>query len=204
MRAGVALRVDEGPRQPGSGIGVRTKAQHDVEQDRRGLRIGALRAHGGVAQRRVDHRVRAPAGVVVVAEVEEHVAVHGTVHVPGEWQRAFDRGVRAARQAACKERQLGLVAEGAAGEQRAHRLLGRCHRRGTVFHRRDRGLGERCRWPGRCLAIGECHRHIGGMAQRRRGNHAGGQGLRRGAEEMHHDGLAGGARGRLDLAGDLR
>ena len=90
-------------------------AEHQVEQDRGHAGIGGLREHGGIAQRRVDHRVRPSAGVFVVTQVEQHMAVEAAV----ESIRAAGRRVRAAVQPLRQQHQLRFVAEGAAGEERA-------------------------------------------------------------------------------------
>jgi len=63
--------------------------------------------------------MRAPARVIVIAEIEEHVAVE----VPVECACAVCRRVRFARQPARQEHQLSLVTEGASREQRAHCAL---------------------------------------------------------------------------------
>ena len=54
-------------------IGVRAVAEHDVEQDHRGLRIARLRGEAFVRSRVVDHRMRPAAREHVVAEIDQRV-----------------------------------------------------------------------------------------------------------------------------------
>jgi hypothetical protein len=135
---GERARLAQRLRQRVGGIGMRAVTEHDVEQQRRGGRVLRVREQRGVALRRVDHRMRAPARVLVVAQVDEHVPLRPRADRP----RAVDRRVRRDREAAPGERELRLVAERPAAEQAAHVARRRRHRRRRGDARR--GGGRRC------------------------------------------------------------
>ena len=92
------------------GVRMRAVAQHDVDDDRGGGWVRGVRAYRGVAQRRIDHRMRAAARVVVVAHVDEDVPLRACGRAaprrrPAHWngRRARGRGKRAApRSRTCR------------------------------------------------------------------------------------------------------
>ena len=70
---GVASGVAEHLEQTGNGVVGRAVAEHDVDQQHRRGRIGGVARDALVAQRRVDHRVGAALGELVVAHVDDGV-----------------------------------------------------------------------------------------------------------------------------------
>jgi hypothetical protein len=171
---------------------VRAVAEHDVEQHHADVRVGGLAAQALGAQRRVDHRMRAALGELVLAEVHERVAsalVHGLEAPLGP-----QRDVRGHLPHALGHDHHRLVAQGAAAVEAAD-VSGRA-RRGLVelgqraadqLRRAGRGLLERAvdaeerrhdglarlrrrlRDRGRDVRIrrlGDRHDHLGGVVGR--------------------------------------
>ena len=139
-------------------VGLGAVAEHEVEQDHAGGRVGGGPGQLLVAQRRVDHRVRAALGEGVVTEVDHRVGVGGQVAVQREV--VGQRDVAADRAEHLRGHQHRLVAEGAADEEPAEQGPGRgagvCRRprTGHVGRRRGRAgastasaTAVRSRWP---------------------------------------------------------
>ena len=109
-------------------VGLGAVAEHQVEQDHAGRRVGRGPRQLLVAQRRVDHRVRATLGEGVVAEVDHRVVVDAAARRPG---------VRGRRPAGCW-----------CGPGRGRRWPSASTRRTACRRRRGRGAADRS--PRRC------------------------------------------------------
>ena len=94
-------------------IGVGAHPDDHVDQDDGGVRLGQALPQGVIARRRLDHRVRAAAGIFVGSEVDQPVCRSVLV----EGQGAGHRNVGAHEFAGPAQHPLGLGAKGAAAEQ---------------------------------------------------------------------------------------
>ena len=137
----------DGRSQFGRRVRVGTVAQHHIEQDHRGGRVGRLGGEAFQPQRLVDHRVRPADGELVVAEVDHHVAVRGRARAEVPFRAQRDVRADGAQALAGDDHCLG--AERAARVQAAQRAgpgrdLGARPvrpRRGLLAGRGERGLG---------------------------------------------------------------
>ena len=116
-----------GARSPAGSVGGEV-AEHDVEHDHGGPRVVARRAEHVEAHGRVDHRVRAPDGEAVVAEVEDEVRVGSRAGRSAARRVASSVDLARARGASSR---LGLVGERPAGVEAAQQAA-RAARRGGV------------------------------------------------------------------------
>ena len=123
----VPAGLGDGRREQRRRVGLGAVAEHEVEQDHAGRRVGGRPGQLVVAQRRVDHRVGAALGEGVVAEVDHHVVVGGQVVqlVGGEREVGGQRDVAADRAEHLGRDQHRLVAQRAADEEPAQQGTGR-------------------------------------------------------------------------------
>src|SRR6185312_16408106 len=104
-------------------IGMRSGAEHDIEQDDGGFRVGGFGRDALIAQAMVDHRMRTAAREHIVAKIEQGVAL--TSPYIFERRGAADRRVGKDRLQRLRCQHRGLEAERTAAIKAANVTLTR-------------------------------------------------------------------------------